>query len=106
MRLHANLDARRSPTERSSAGMKRCPFCAEEIQDAAIKCKHCGSNLDSASVQASTGQLRELLLKGEKIKAIKLVRDERHVSLSEAKDAVEGLIAAHPEFQSADERRK
>lgn len=34
--------------------MKKCPYCAEEIQDDAVKCKHCGEWLDKTKANIIT----------------------------------------------------
>jgi hypothetical protein len=38
----------------SNAATRACPFCAETIKAAALKCKHCGSDLPAASRQTPT----------------------------------------------------
>ena len=35
--------------------MKKCQFCAEEIQDDAVKCKHCGEFLIDAELKQMKG---------------------------------------------------
>ncbi len=40
--------------------MLKCPFCAEEIQDEARKCKHCGEWLVSVPDQPDASNLRKI----------------------------------------------
>ena len=57
-----NLDA---PTKVED-GMRKCPFCKEQIIEDAIKCKHCGSvlvpigdNFQSANANSSGGGINQ-----------------------------------------------
>ena len=73
-----------------------CGFCNGGVEAADNFCRHCGGK-DPVSSAASTpgmgadGDIKNLILAGRAIEAIKAIRERTGMGLKEAKDLADGI---------------
>lgn len=71
--------------------MKKCPFCAEEIQDEAVVCRFCGRDLVEKPAAQPAGAIQVEI---DKLKDERALREkERESAVSQRTWAIVGILA-------------
>lgn len=71
--------------------MKKCPFCAEEIQDEAVVCRFCGRDLVEKPASQPVGAIQVEI---DKLKDERALREkERESAVSQRTWAIVGILA-------------
>lgn len=70
--------------------MKACPFCSEQVQDDAIKCKHCLSDL-------STKEAREKVHLQEQAAKAEMLKNEISLRTKNLPRKITAYLSKHPQ---------